>query len=121
MISTSVRRAAVLAAGLAVLAACSSDKEPASPSSSRTTGAGPGKVVVTITAADGCRADGASYGAGGLTFDVTNRDATGVSEVELLDGERIVGEKENLPPGFKGSFAINVEPGEYTLFCPGAK
>jgi iron uptake system component EfeO len=39
----------------------------------------------------------------------------------LLDGERIVGEKENLPPGFSGTFAVNVDPGEYTLYCPGAK
>ena len=48
-------------------------------------------------------ADRASYDAGGITFKVSNKDATGITEFELLDG-KILGEKENLPPGFAGSF-----------------
>jgi iron uptake system component EfeO len=76
---------------------------------------------VTITAADGCAISSTSFPAGALTFNVTNKDANGVSEVELQSGERIVGEKENLPPGFSGSFAVNVAAGKYTLYCPGAK
>ena len=51
---------------------------------------------------------------------VTNKDATAVSEVELLDGERIVGEKENLPPGLHGSSRSPSPAGSYTLYCPGA-
>ena len=50
---------------------------------------------------------------------VTNKDATAVSEVELLSGERIVGEKENLPPGFSGSFAVNVDAGKLHAVLPG--
>jgi iron uptake system component EfeO len=76
---------------------------------------------VTITAADGCQISSTTLPAGALTFKVSNRDATAVSEVELQSGERIVGEKENLPPGFSGSFAVNVDAGSYTLYCPGAK
>jgi iron uptake system component EfeO len=106
---------------LAAVAACSngpkSDPQPAGGGD----GGDPHRVVVTITAAGGCGADRTSYAAGGLTFSITNKDATGVSEVELLAGERIVGEKENLPPGFSGTFAVNTEPGDYTLYCPGAK
>ena len=65
-------------------------------------------------------ADRASYEAGGITFKVSNKDATGITEFELLDGERILGEKENLPPGFAGSFSLNLNPGRYELYCPGA-
>ena len=65
-------------------------------------------------------ADRASYDAGGITFKVSNKDATGITEFELLDGERILGEKENLPPGFAGSFSLNLNPGRYEMYCPGA-
>jgi iron uptake system component EfeO len=115
------RTAAGLSGGLAVvaaLAACSSDKNGDPPASG---GGDPHRVAVTVTAAEGCRTDRASYAAGGLTFSVTNKDATGVTEVEVLSGERIVGEKENLPPGFSGTFAVSAQPGDYTLYCPGAK
>jgi len=100
------------------LAACSSAEKSGDPSKG---GGDPHHVAVTITAADGCITDRDTYAAGGLTFTITNRDATGVSEVELLAGERIVGEKENLPPGFSGTFAVSAQPGGYTLYCPGAK
>ena len=74
---------------------------------------------VTVTAAHGCTPDKTTFPAGGVTFKIKNKDATAVSEVELLSGERIVGEKENLPPGFSGEFAVNVTAGTYTLYCPG--
>jgi iron uptake system component EfeO len=114
----------VVLAGLAsavALTACSSNGSAKSDPPSRSGSADPHTVVVTVSAADGCTTDQAGYGSGGLTVKVTNKDATAVSEVELLDGERIIGEKENLPPGFSGSFAVSVNPGEYTLYCPGAK
>jgi iron uptake system component EfeO len=117
---SALRAIAFAAVAVAALAACSSDKK-ADPPASRGSGGDPHQVTVTITAADGCRTDRDSYGSGGLTFTITNRDATGVSEVELLSGERIVGEKENLPPGFSGTFAVSADPGDYTLYCPGAK
>jgi iron uptake system component EfeO len=75
---------------------------------------------VTITADKGCVADPAELAAGGITFKVSNLDATSVSEVELLDRARIVGEKENVPPGLDGEFAVNLDAGTYTLYCPGA-
>ena len=75
---------------------------------------------VTISAAKGCAVDHTAFEAGGITFTITNVDATAVSEVELLSGERIVGEKENLPPGLSGQFAVRLAAGTYTLYCPGA-
>jgi iron uptake system component EfeO len=119
------RMRTVLATGLAAastagLAACgrsapSSSERPASAANS-----GDAHTAnITITA-DKCVADRRSYAAGGITFNVRNQDATGVSEFELIDGERIIGEKENLPPGFAGSFSLSLNPGTYEMYCPGA-
>lgn len=106
----------------AVLTACSSsgsgNDEPAK--GGKGVSAGSRVANVVVTAAQGCRPDKSSFPAGGITFKIKNEDATAVSEVELLSGERIVGEKENLPPGFSGEFAVNVPAGKYTLYCPGA-
>lgn len=78
-------------------------------------------AVVTISEADGCQVSATSFRAGALTFDITNKDANAVTEVELEANGRIVGEKENLPAGFTGSFSVNVDGGSYELVCPGAK
>ncbi len=76
---------------------------------------------MVVTAAKGCTTDRREFAAGALTFKIKNEDATAVSEVELLSGQRIVGEKENVPPGFTGEFAVTVAAGTYTLYCPGAQ
>jgi iron uptake system component EfeO len=103
----------------AVLAACSSSSKSGSSTTTPAT-TDPHVATVSITAKDGCVPDKSSFPAGALTVKVANKDAAAVSEVELLSGERIVGEKENLPPGFDGSFAVNLDGGKYTLYCPGA-
>ena len=56
------------------------------------------------------RAGARRYSSGPLTFKVANKDATGVTEIELLSGERILGEKENLPPGFSGTLRPVARP-----------
>lgn len=38
-------------------------------------------------------------------------------EFEVLDGETILGEKENLTEGLSGSFSLTLEKGEYILRC----
>ena len=108
------------ALALATLAACggsSSSSPSAKPAA--TASAQPRTVNITITN-DGCKPDVTNYTSGPLTFQVRNKDATGVTEVELLSSERIIGEKENLAPGFSGSFALQLNAGEYTVYCPGA-
>ena len=92
--------------------------EAAAPAGSRS--AAVRNVTVTMTAADGCEPDASVLRAGAVTFTITNKDATAVSEVELLSAQRIVGEKENVPPGFTGTFTVTVSAGSYTLYCPGA-
>ena len=53
------------------------------------------------------------------TFEVANDGADAVSEFEILDGDRILGEVENLAPGLSGQFSLTLEPGRYTMYCPG--
>jgi iron uptake system component EfeO len=115
----------ILVAGALALSACGSSTAASKGSSVQSaSGSTPASsdtrtVVISITSA-GCSPAQARYASGPLTFNVSNKDATGVSELELLSGERILGEKENLPPGFSGSFALSLDPGAYTVYCPGA-
>jgi iron uptake system component EfeO len=112
-------------ASTVALAACSSSSSNGPTPNAASTKQAPSSTSrvakVTITAASGCQVSSTNLPAGPLTFSITNQDATAVSEVELQSGERIVGEKENLPPGFSGSFVVNVDAGHYSLYCPGAK
>lgn len=78
--------------------------------------AGQSRVGVKLTDA-GCpkRLDVA---AGRTTFVVKNVDAQQVTEFEVLDGKRVLGEKENLTPGLSASFTVKLDPGRYTTYCP---
>ena len=67
----------------------------------------------------GCEPHAAKAPAGPITFNVENAGTSRVSEFEVLDGETILGEKENLSDGLSGSFSLTLEQGEYTLYCPG--
>jgi high-affinity iron transporter len=67
----------------------------------------------------GCAPARLDLAAGPTTFEVTNAGTGKVSELEILKDARIVGEKENLVAGLSGSFTLKLEPGEYTLRCPG--
>jgi iron uptake system component EfeO len=77
----------------------------------------PKTVKVTLTAA-GCPRK-ITTRAGKTTFEVRNAGADSVSEFEVLEGHKVLGEKENLAPGLSGSFSVTLEPGTYTTYCPG--
>ena len=53
---------------------------------------------------------------------MANKDAGSVSEAELRTGDlsKILGEQENLTPGLSGGFSLTLQPGSYTINCPGA-
>jgi iron uptake system component EfeO len=102
--------AVVMIAGM--VAGCAKEKPAARPGATR--------VAIELTD-DGCTASPASIPAGPATFEVTNRNATKVTEVELIQGEQIMAEKENLAPGLSGTFSLNLKPGRYQLYCPNAK
>jgi iron uptake system component EfeO len=101
---------AVGALGLLTLfvAACGSgDKAPA----------GSKELAFTLTD-EGCSPHDASAPAGPINFKVKGESAA-VTELEVLDGENILGERENITDGLSGSFALTLEEGEYTVRCNG--
>ena len=50
-----------------------------------------------------------------------NEGTSEVTEFEVLEGDQVLGEKENLSEGLSGSFTLTLEPGRYTLYCPGGE
>jgi FTR1 family protein len=106
----SVAQAGTAAAMLLLfLAGCGSSSSDAGGSKS---------TEVKLTDA-GCSPATLKLDAGRTTFKVTNAGTGRVSELEVLDGSRILGEKENLVAGLSGSFTLQLQPGQYTLSCPG--
>jgi iron uptake system component EfeO len=80
--------------------------------------AGAKKMSFGLTDA-GCDPHNAKAPAGPITFDVENTGSGSVTELEVLDGDTILGEVENLSEGLSGSFSLTLEEGEYTLRCNG--
>jgi iron uptake system component EfeO len=100
---------ASVALGALVFAGCgNSDDAPA----------GATKLSYKLTDA-GCDPAQASAPAGPITLDVTNDGAAGVTELEVLDGDTILGERENLSDGLSGNFTLTLDAGTYTVYCPG--
>ena len=102
-------------AALVVLGGCGS-------SASGGSGAAKGSVrtVAIELVKTGCSPAKLSLPAGPAKFTVSNDGADAISEFEILDrAGRIVSEVENVPPGLTGSFSVTLEPGSFTLSCPG--
>jgi iron uptake system component EfeO len=111
-------RALIAAAGLGLVAlsvaACgsSSDKAPA----------GSKELTFKLTDA-GCEPTKATAPAGPINFTAENGGTTKYTELEILDGETILGERENIIEGVPGTFSLTLEEGEYAVRCkeePGA-
>jgi iron uptake system component EfeO len=101
----------VAACGLLALfvAACGSSDDAA-----------PGAKTVAFKLTDaGCEPHDAKAPAGPLNFEIENAGTSKVTELEIMDGETILGERENLSDGLSGSFALTLEEGEYVIYCPG--
>ena len=67
----------------------------------------------------GCEPHDTSAKAGPIDFQIENGGSAGVTELEVLDGETILGERENITEGLTGSFSLTLEEGEYTVRCNG--
>jgi iron uptake system component EfeO len=87
-------------------------------SSSDEAPAGARKMSFKLTDA-GCEPHTAKAPAGPIVFDVENAGTSKVNEFEVLDGDTILGEVENLSDGLTGTFSLSLEQGKYTLYCPG--
>lgn len=112
--------AAVATAAALALAGCSTGS---SSGASATSSTGVHQVAVTLTGggSDKCAVSTTSVPAGPITFTVENRSSTGITEVELLQQQKILGEKENLAPGLAAAkFTVTLGGGTYQVYCPGA-
>jgi len=101
----------VAAAGLLALFASACGSSGDAPKGAKT-------MAFELTDA-GCVPNAAKAPAGPIVFDVENAGTSKVSEFEVLDGDTILGEKENLSDGLSGTFSLTLEQGKYTLYCPG--
>lgn len=95
------------AACAAVLSACGGDA----------TTAGAETVNVGISDA-GCSPAVLKLTAGPKNFVIKSTGTGKVTEYEILDGTRILGEREGLAPGIDGKFSLNLKAGEYVSYCP---
>jgi len=86
--------------------------------SSEHTPAGAKKLSFELTDA-GCLPHQAKAPAGPITFEAENTGSSMVTEIEVMDGETILGEKENLSDGLSDSFSLSLDAGDYTIYCPG--
>jgi iron uptake system component EfeO len=108
------RRAPALALGCALLpalfVACGDDDDASS--------AGAQKVAITLTD-EGCSPTAIEAKAGTITFEVTNKGGDAVTEFEVMQNGKVLGEVENISPGLNGHFTVNLSAGSYTTKCPG--
>lgn len=117
---TPARLAALIAASTLALTACGGNDGNADAGPTSGSNASSDKIEVSVTEADGCTVEPSTAPAGPVTFHVTNVDAAGVTEVEVVSDQRIRGERENLAPGFDASFTTKLDGGKYEIYCPGA-
>ncbi|MDT7705280.1 MAG: iron uptake system component EfeO [Pseudonocardiales bacterium] len=103
----------VLSVGLLTAACGGSGGSAAAPAAGGTT------VKVALSDA-GCRPTPDTVPGGPVTFAVSNTGSGSVTEAELQKGGSILGEKENVTAGIDGTFALRLDPGTYSMYCPGA-
>lgn len=124
--STASRKAAVLlaVASTATLAACGSSSGTAGDASAKSAKGGARQVTITLASGpdgDTCTPSATTAAAGPVTFTVKNESATGLTELELMQDQKIIGEKEGLAPGLPpATFTLTLGGGTYQIFCPGA-
>jgi iron uptake system component EfeO len=68
---------------------------------------------------EGCLPHAVSAPAGPISFEAENTGTTKVTEIEVMEGDSILGEKENLAEGLSSSFSLTLDAGKYTVYCPG--
>jgi iron uptake system component EfeO len=79
-----------------------------------------GAKVLSFKLTDqGCVPGSAKAPAGPVHFEVENAGTSAVTEFEILEGDSVLGEKEDLSDGLSGSFSLTLDKGEYTIYCPG--
>lgn len=67
----------------------------------------------------GCEPHSVTAPAGSIAFEIENAGTSKVTEMEIMEGDKVLGEKENITDGLSGSFSLTLGAGEYTIYCPG--
>jgi iron uptake system component EfeO len=105
---TTVCAALALVSALALSACGSSEDTPANAK----------KIAFKLTD-EGCEPHDATAPAGPIAFEIENAGTSKVTEMEVMDGETVLGEEENITDGMEGNFSATLAAGEYTIYCPG--
>src|SRR5262245_18473183 len=116
-----IRRVAVLLALPLVVAGCSSGSKKASEATKTSAPAATTVAARTIDVKltdDGCEPRNIAATSGPTTFKVT-AEGTGVSEFEVHDGSKLLGEVEHVTKDNDRSFSVTLQPGSFQTLCPG--
>jgi iron uptake system component EfeO len=108
-------RAALAVAPLVLLAACGGEDNGAAPAA--------GGPIAVEASDDGCKVARGTADAGNITFEISNKGSK-VTEFYLYgEGDRIMGEVENIGPGLTRRLIVEVaEAGRFQTACkPGMK
>lgn len=108
-----------LVAALPLFAACTENTD----SSEAADGGGESRTITVTSTDDGCDLSATEAPSGTLTFEVANKGSA-VTEFYLLgeDGQRIVGEVENIGPQLSRELVVSAPAGSYVTACkPGMK
>ncbi|MGN6258388.1 MAG: cupredoxin domain-containing protein [Solirubrobacterales bacterium] len=100
--------ALALVSALALSACGSSDEAPANAK----------KIAFKLTD-EGCEPHDATVPVGPVAFEIENAGTSKVTEMEIMEGDKVLGEEENVTDGLDGSFSVTLEAGKYTIYCPG--
>lgn len=73
-------------------------------------------VSIAFDVAQGCTPRNSEANAGTLTI-VAKNDGKKAGELEILDGDRVMGEAENILPGAEKKFSLKLDEGNYTVYC----
>jgi iron uptake system component EfeO len=76
------------------------------------------KIAFKLTDA-GCEPHQATAPAGPIYFEIENAGTSKVTEMEIMEGDKVLGEEENVTDGLDGSFSATLGAGRYTIYCPG--
>jgi iron uptake system component EfeO len=112
---------AVVASLVLVGVSCSSEegRERGSGTSSSVEAGADGVQQIEVTISDaGCEPQTIVASEGPARFTVHNDGSSAVTEFEVLDGGRIIGEVENVFPGVEKSFSLTLQPGTFVTYCP---
>lgn len=101
--------------GAALLAACGGDDGDGG------AGAAGGPTTEITLTDEGCEPAALQMNAGAHTFHITNEGAAGVTEFEILSGERIVAEVEGIAAGLDRTLDVRLDAGDYVTYCPGGE